>query len=150
MAQTHFWGNRRTWQIASRNTLNCLVGCMIGDVGAVVYLQHFQPHLSMWITMSIAMVAGLATSVLFESTLLRWREGFVWMQAFKTALSMSFVSMLAMEAASNATDWLLTGGRVSMHDPFYWQAWSVSVLAGFVVPLPYNYYKFQRHGRSCH
>lgn len=104
----------------------------------------------MAVTMLIAMGAGLITSILFESTLLRVREGFNWRQAFTTAFSMSFLSMLAMEAAANATDWLLTGGRVSMHHPFYWTALAISVAAGFLVPLPYNYYKFRRHGKACH
>lgn len=104
----------------------------------------------MSLTMPLAMVAGLVTSVLFESAMLRWREGFAWRAAFITAFSMSFLSMLAMEAAANATDFMLTGGRVALSDPFYWKALAISVAAGFLAPLPYNYWRFKRHGQACH
>ena len=30
------------------------------------------------------------------------------------------------------------------------QALALSVTAGFLAPLPYNYWQFKRHGRSCH
>jgi len=146
----HFWSDRRVWRIASRNTLNCLIGCMIGDVSMLVYLQAYHPHLPMMLTMGLAMAAGLVTSILFESLMLRWREGFAWRAAFTTAFSMSFLSMLGMELAANGTDFMLTGGRVPPTDPFYWTALAISVGAGFLAPLPYNYWKFKRHGKACH
>jgi hypothetical protein len=58
--------------------------------------------------------------------------------------------MLGMELAANASDFMPTGGRVPLSDPFYWMALGVSVGAGFLVPLPYNYWKFKRHGKACH
>ena len=146
----HFWGDRKVWRTASRNTLNCLIGCMIGDLATIVYMQAYHPEASMVLTMGLAMLAGLVTSVLFESSLLRYREGLNWGTAFKMALSMSFLSMLGMEFASNATDVMLTGGRVPFSDPFYWTALAISVGAGFLVPLPYNYWKFKQHGKACH
>jgi hypothetical protein len=145
-----FWSDRKVWRIASRNTLNCLIGCMIGDLATIVYMQAYHPGAPMALTMGLAMIAGLVTSVLFESTLLRFREGLHWSAAFKMALSMSFLSMLGMELASNATDFMLTGGRVPFSDPFYWTALAISVGAGFLVPLPYNYWKFKQHGKACH
>ena len=104
--QLRFWGDRKVWRVASRNTLNCLIGCMIGDISMIVYLQAYYPELPMMITMGLAMAAGLVTSVLFESVLLRWREGFSWHAAFHMAFSMSFLSMLGMELAANATDFM--------------------------------------------
>ena len=92
----------------------------------------------------------LITSILFEGAILRFKEGFAWKAALKFAFSMSFISMLGMELAANATDLMLTGGRVPLHDPFYWQALAASVLVGFLAPLPYNYYKFKKHGAACH
>ena len=39
---------------------------------------------------------------------------------------------------------------VPFSDPFYWTALALSVGAGFLVPLPYNYWKFKQHGKACH
>ena len=145
-----FWTDRPAWRKAARNTLNCLIGCMIGDLAVIVGFQAFYPTAPMSLTMPAGMIAGLITSILFESSILRWREGFAWRAAFTTAFSMSFLSMLGMEAAANATDVMLTGGRVALSDPFYWQALGISVAAGFLAPLPYNYWRFKRHGQACH
>jgi hypothetical protein len=145
-----FWSDRQAWRLAARNTLNCLIGCMIGDFAMVIYMQARHPEAPMALTMGLAMVAGLVTSVLFESCLLKLKEGFRWGAAVRMAFSMSFLSMLGMELAANATDFALTGGRVPLDDPFYWAALAISLVAGFVAPLPYNYWKFKRHGRACH
>ena len=145
-----FWTDRKVWRIASRNTLNCLIGCMIGDIAMIIYMQAYHPQAPMMLTMGLAMAAGLVTSILFESSLLHWREGFRWGAAFKMAFSMSFLSMLGMELAANATDFMLTGGRVPFSDPFYWTALAISVGAGLLAPLPYNYWKFKQHGQACH
>ena len=123
---------------------------MIGDISMIIYMQAYHPHAPMMVTMGLAMAAGLITSILFESVLLRWREGFRWGAAFKMAFSMSFLSMVGMELAANATDFMLTAGRVPFSDPFYWFALAISVGAGFLAPLPYNYWKFKQHGKSCH
>lgn len=148
--EPRFWRDGKVWRVASRNTLNCLIGCMIGDISMIIYMQAYHPHAPMILTMGLAMAAGLVTSILFESALLRWREGFQWGAAFKMAFSMSFLSMLGMELAANATDFMLTGGRVPFSDPFYWTALAISVAAGFLAPLPYNYWKFKQHGKACH
>ena len=145
-----FWREWSVWKVAARNTFNCLIGCSIGDFSVIIYMQAYHPHVSMWLTMGLAMVAGLITSILFESAMLRFREGFVWKQAFITAFSMSFLSMLGMELAANLTDYLLTGGKVAMHHPFYWTALGISLIAGFLAPLPYNYWQFKKHGKACH
>lgn len=145
-----FWSDRKVWLTASRNTLNCLIGCMIGDIAMIIYMQAYHPQAPMLLTMGLAMAAGLVTSILFESSLLHYRERFAWRPAFKMAFSMSFLSMLGMELAANATDFMLTGGRVPISDPFYWTALALSVGAGFLAPLPYNYWKFKQHGKACH
>jgi hypothetical protein len=145
-----FWSDLQIWRVASRNTLNCLIGCMIGDFAVVIYMQAYHPHAPMALTMGLAMLGGLITSILFESCILRFREGFAWRGAVTAAFSMSFLSMLGMEFAANATDFMLTGGRIPLSDPFYWTALVISLGAGFLAPLPYNYWKFKRHGRACH
>ena len=123
---------------------------MIGDFAMIIYMQAYHPNAPMMLTMALAMTAGLITSILFESTMLRFREGFGWRSAVRTAFSMSFLSMLGMEFAANATDFALTGGRVQLSDPFYWVALTLALLAGFLAPLPYNYWKFKKHGLACH
>ena len=152
LAKEHkgFWSDPSIWKRAAKNTLNCLVGCSIGDFGTLIAFQHFAPYMPMFTIMGIAILAGLTTSILLETTLLRIREHFSWAMAFKTAFSMSFLSMVAMELAENATDFMLTGGNIPINQPFYWAALGIALLAGFVVPLPYNYYQLKKHGKACH
>jgi hypothetical protein len=100
--------------------------------------------------MILAIVAGLITSIALESTILRVREKFNWTLALKTAFSMSFISMIGMEIAMNTTDFMITGGKAAFNTPSYWLALVPAVIAGFLLPLPYNYYKLQKHGKSCH
>lgn len=146
-----FWSNSNNWKRASFNTLNCLIGCSIGDFGTIIYLQYNHPEMSMWLMMGLAIVAGLTTSIILETIILKVREGFAWTLALTTAFSMSFISMLAMEISENMTDYFLTGGgNIPLSEPFYWLALGIALVAGFVVPLPYNYYKLQKYGISCH
>lgn len=71
-------------------------------------------------------------------------------KAFNTAIGMSMVSMLAMEMAENATNYYLTGGVVVFQDVTFWLSAMVSLLAGFMAPLPYNYIRLKKFGKSCH
>jgi hypothetical protein len=145
-----FWRDGKSWNRASRNTLNCLIGCSIGDFGMIIFLQSFYPATPIVAMMLLAMMTGLVTSILLETTILKIKERFNWKDAFKMAFTMSFVSMLGMELTENITDFLLTGGRVPLTDLWYWVALCISLVAGFLAPLPYNYYKFRKHGNSCH
>ena len=144
------WNDANTWSRASFNTLNCLIGCSIGDFAMIIYLQKYHPGTSMSVQMILAVAAGLATSVAFESILLRTRENFAWGAAFKTALSMSFISMVAMELVMNFTDFMITGGKAAFGNPMYWTALLISMAAGFLAPLPYNYYKLKKYNKACH
>lgn len=145
-----FWADSAKWKRASFNTLNCLIGCSIGDFGFIIYAQSAGLNWSMFAIMSVAIVCGLTTSVLLETMILKARENFSWRLAVQTALSMSFLSMLAMEIAENATDYLLTGGTVMPSEPFYWIALGFALFAGFLVPLPYNYWKLKKFNQACH
>lgn len=144
------WHNISNWKRASFNTLNCLIGCSIGDFGMLIFLQAYYPDTSMAVQMILAIIAGLATSITLESTILKVREKFNWSLALKTAFSMSFISMIGMEVAMNATDFMITGGKAAFNTWAYWIALFPAMIAGFVLPLPYNYYKLQKHGKSCH
>ncbi|HRG11601.1 MAG TPA: DUF4396 domain-containing protein, partial [Cyclobacteriaceae bacterium] len=122
----------------------------LGDFGMILYLQAYHPEVSMTIQMILAVLAGLTTSVLFETTLLRLREKFSWSAALRTAFSMSFISMVAMEVVMNATDFMLTGGKAAFGNPMYWTALVIAMVAGFLAPLPYNYYKLKKYNKACH
>jgi copper chaperone CopZ len=145
-----FWTDKTIWKRAGKNTLNCLIGCSIGDFGMIIFLQTYYHHFNMYLMMGLAMLTGLMTSIILETILLRINEKFAWWNALKIAFGMSFLSMLAMELAENCTDLLLTGGQIPVTDAFYWVALAIAVFAGFIVPLPYNYYKLKKHGKACH
>lgn len=150
MPADSFWTDTKVWGRASVNTMNCLIGCSIGDFGMVLFLQAYHPGTSMTVQMVLATIAGLITSVALETTLLRFREKFSWALAFRTAISMSFISMIAMEVVMNATDFMITGGKAAFGNPMYWTALIVAMVAGFLAPLPYNYYRLKKYNQACH
>ncbi|KAF4472891.1 hypothetical protein FALBO_213 [Fusarium albosuccineum] len=146
-----FWSSAPTWKRSSVNTLRCLVGCTTGDFAAMWLLQAYYPDLSMGIVMPISMASGISTSILLETVMLRiGRDALPWLNAAKTAVGMSFISMITMEAAENAVDYYLTGGTVALNDPTFWLAAVVSMAAGFLAPLPYNYIRLRKYGKACH
>lgn len=145
-----FWNDTEKWKRASFNTVNCLIGCSIGDFGMIVYVQAAHPHINMFAQMFLATIAGLCTSIMLETTILRIREKFEWKNAFTTALSMSIISMVTMEIAMNLTDFMITGGKASFNSTQYWMAFAIASVAGFLAPLPYNYYKLKKYNQACH
>ncbi|MEP5614454.1 MAG: DUF4396 domain-containing protein [Cyclobacteriaceae bacterium] len=145
-----FWNDSTLWKRASFNTLNCLIGCSIGDFGMVFFLQAFYPTTPMVWQMVLAITAGLITSILLETIILKSREHFSWSFALKTAFGMSFLSMVAMELAMTGTDFMITGGKGAFDDVWYWLALVPALIVGFITPLPYNYYKLKKFNKACH
>ena len=94
--------------------------------------------------MILAIINGLITSITLE-TIILIKQNFKFKNALKTALGMSFISMISMEIAMNFTDFVFTGGAV-----LTWQVLPFMLTAGFVTPLPYNYYKLKKYNISCH
>ncbi|BBN59786.1 DUF4396 domain-containing protein [Hydrogenovibrio marinus] len=138
------WNNKINWIKSAHNTKWCLIGCAIGDFGTIAYFQFNEHSLSTFSVMMLATLNGLLTSILLE-TLILFRSNFSLKDALITALGMSFISMLAMEIAMNITDYLLTGGAV-----LNWWVIPISLFIGFLTPWPYNYWRLQKHGKSCH
>ena len=137
------------WTRAAQNTLVCLLGCTIGDVGVVMSSWIWFPHAPMALVMVLAIVAGLLTSITLESVWLM-RRGHGLGSAVTMALSMSFVSMVAMETAMNLVDLGLTGGnRAHLGVTSYVGILALGEVAGFLVPWPYNAWRL-KHGRACH
>ena len=93
--------------------------------------------------MSLAIIMGLLTSIALETALLA--RSMQLADAFKTAIGMSMISMLGMEIAMNATDYLLVGKAA-----LTWYSIGPSLLAGFLAPLPYNYWRLKKYGQACH
>lgn len=150
ISQGGFWSDKTKWNRASFNTLNCLIGCSIGDFGMVFFLQAYYPATPIMTQMILAIIAGLCTSIMLETIILKTREQFSWSFALKTAFGMSFISMVGMELAMTSTDFMVTGGKAAFDDPTYWLALIPALMAGFITPLPYNYYKLKKFNQACH
>ncbi|KAL2010303.1 hypothetical protein VTN00DRAFT_6110 [Thermoascus crustaceus] len=146
-----YWTSRETWKRAAVNTTRCLIGCTSGDFSSMWLLQRYTA-LGMGTIMPISITSGLLTSLLLETTLLHFgsKDQLPWPLAAKTAMGMSVVSMATMEAVQNLVDYHLTGGVVAVEDPRFWVAAGVSMVAGWMAPMPYNYVRLRRYARGCH
>ena len=80
---------------SATNTLWCLLGCSIGDFGTILFFQVNDILLPITLIMFLAMVNGIITSVLLETIILLKQMSLS--ESFKTALGMSFISMIIME-----------------------------------------------------
>ena len=137
------WKCKHTWRRSAKNTLWCLLGCSIGDFGTILY---FQLNAISWPILSImilAIINGLITSIILETIILS-RQMTIKI-AFQTALTMSFISMVAMELAMNSVDWLILGEA-----KLVWWIVPIMLLAGFLTPWPYNYYRLKKYNITCH
>lgn len=137
------WRDRGVWKASAINTSWCLIGCLIGDFGAIFWFQIYSPETSPLIVMPVAMVCGILTSIALETVILLREMGL--RSAFTTAIGMSLVSMVAMELAMNIVDLALVGQA-----RLVWWAIPPMLLAGFLTPWPYNYWRLKKWGKACH
>ena len=137
------WYCVHTWLKASKNTLWCLLGCCIGDFGTIAFFQFMEIAWPVSLIMTLAIINGIITSIILETIILS--KQMLFKLAFKTAVGMSLVSMISMEAAMNLTDFILTGGAI-----LTWWAMPFMLFAGFITPLPYNYWRLKALGKACH
>ena len=143
-ADTRFhWKCKHTWKQSAYNTMWCLIGCSIGDFGTIFFFQILNIHWSTLAIMTLAMVNGLITSIVLETVILINQMKIS--SALKTALGMSFISMIIMELAMNILDWLLTGGAI-----ITWWVVPIMLLVGFITPWPYNYWCLKKYNLACH
>ncbi|MDC0472399.1 DUF4396 domain-containing protein [Pelagibacteraceae bacterium] len=138
------WNCKHTWKKSAKNTSWCLLGCSIGDFGTILFFQVTEIAFPIFGIMSLAIINGLLTSITLEIIILL-RQKFKFKDAVRTAFGMSFISMISMELAMNITDVIITGGAM-----LNWYVLPLMLLAGFVTPLPYNYYKLKKYNISCH
>ena len=121
----------------------CLIGCSIGDFGTIFFFQMLNIHWSTLAIMILAIINGLITSIILETVILLNQMKIS--SALKTALGMSFVSMIAMELTMNFTDWFLMGGAILI-----WWVIPIMLVVGFITPWPYNYWRLKKYDLACH
>ena len=146
-AEEFHWRDGSVWRQSAHNTKWCLIGCSIGDFGTIAAFQ-FIPYLDAlgWSTMSIMLLAmfnGIMTSIALETIILSAQMALK--EAFRVAIGMSLISMISMEAAMNIVDVVLTGGAKLT-------VWVIlpMLVAGFLTPWPYNYWRLKKYGMACH
>ena len=137
------WKCKHTWRRSAKNTAWCLLGCSIGDFGTILYFQLTGiPWPTLYI-MILAIINGIITSIILETVVLS--RQMIISKAFKTAIGMSLISMVSMEIAMNAVDWIIMGEAKLV-------LWVIPImlLAGFLTPWPYNYYRLKKYNIACH
>ncbi len=141
---TFDWSCKNTWNQSAKNTAWCLLGCAIGDFGTILFFQLTKIPFAVFAIMTLAIVNGLITSIILE-TIILIRQKFSFRNALKTAMGMSFISMISMEIAMNLTDYFLTGGAI-----LTWWVIPIMLLVGFLTPWPYNYWRLKKFNIACH
>jgi hypothetical protein len=139
-SETFHWSCKHTWSRSAKNTSWCLVG----DFGTILFFQLTQIPFPVLAIMTLAIINGIITSIILE-TIILIKQNFTFKNALKTAVGMSLISMISMEAAMNLTDYLLTGGAM-----LTWWVIPVMLIAGFVTPWPYNYWRLKKFNQACH
>ena len=139
------WSDGAVWKQSAHNTKWCLVGCSIGDFGTIAAFQFIfiNSGWSAMMIMALAMFNGIMTSIALETFILSGQIPLK--EAFRVAVGMSLISMLGMEAAMNIVDLVLTGGAM-----LTWWVIPIMLIAGFITPWPYNYWRLKKYGISCH
>ena len=143
-SETFHWSCKHTWSRSAKNTAWCLLGCSIGDFGTILFFQLTKIPFPVLAIMTLAIVNGIITSIILE-TIILIKQNFTFKNAFKTAVGMSLISMISMEAAMNLTDYLLTGGAM-----LTWWVVPIMLAVGFVTPWPYNYWRLKKFNEACH
>ena len=141
---TFDWNCKYTWKKSAYNTFWCLLGCAIGDFGTILFFQLTKIPFPTLAIMILAIINGLITSIILE-TIILIKQKFKFSEALKTALGMSFISMISMEISMNSVDYLLTGGAI-----LTWWVIPLMLIVGFLTPWPYNYWRLKKYGINCH
>ena len=138
------WNCKHTWKTSAKNTAWCVLGCAIGDFGTILFFQLAKIPFPVLGIMTLAIINGLITSIILETVVLM-RQKFDFSKAIRTALGMSFISMISMEIAMNLTDYILTGGAI-----LTWWVVPIMLVVGFLTPWPYNYWRLKKFNQACH
>jgi len=142
-AQDFNWKCLNTWKQSANNTLWCLIGCSIGDFGTIIYFQISNIELNTLAIMILAIINGILTSIMLETIILLRQMQII--QALRTAMGMSLISMLSMEVVMNVLDLIITG---EAYINFY--IVPLMLFAGFISAWPYNYWRLKKYNLACH
>ena len=137
------WKCLNTWRQSANNTLWCLIGCCIGDFGTIIYFQISNTELNTLAIMILAIINGILTSIMLETIILLRQMEII--QALRTAMGMSLISMLSMEIAMNTLDVIILG---EAYLNFY--IIPLMLFAGFFTAWPYNYWRLKKYNLACH
>ena len=143
-SSTFDWSCKNTWNKSAKNTIWCVIGCSIGDFGTILFFQLTKIPFPVLAIMVLAIINGLITSIILE-TIILIRQDLEFNKALRTAMGMSFISMISMETTMNLTDYFLTGGAI-----LNWWVIPVMLGVGFLTPWPYNYWRLKKFEISCH
>ena len=141
---TFHWSCKHTWKRSAKNTAWCVLGCAIGDFGTILFFQLTKIPFPILGIMILAIINGLITSIILETIILMIQK-FNLVNALKTAFGMSLISMISMEIMMNLTDYVLTGGAI-----LTWWVVPIMLIAGFLTPWPYNYWRLKKFNEACH
>ena len=144
IADTFNWSCKHTWKRSAKNTAWCVLGCAIGDFGTILYFQLTEIPFPILGIMILAIINGLITSIILETIILMLQK-MNFVNALKTALGMSLISMISMEIMMNFTDYVLTGGAI-----LTWWVIPIMLIVGFLTPWPYNDWRLKKYGINCH
>ena len=144
IADTFNWSCKHTWKRSAKNTAWCVFGCAIGDFGTILFFQLTEIPFPVLGIMILAIINGLITSIILETIILMIQK-INFVNALKTALGMSLISMISMEIMMNFTDYVLTGGAI-----LTWWVIPIMLIVGFLTPWPYNYWRLKKYGINCH
>ena len=144
IADTFNWSCKHTWKRSAKNTAWCVLGCAIGDFGTILFFQLTEIPFPILGIMILAIINGLITSIILETIILMIQK-INFVNAIKTALGMSLISMISMEVMMNFTDYVLTGGAI-----LTWWVIPIMLIVGFLTPWPYNYWRLKKYGINCH
>ena len=145
LGEDFHWRDGSVWKQSAHNTKWCLIGCSIGDFGTIAAFQFIfiDSGWSAMMIMALAMFNGIMTSIALETIILSAQMAL--REAFRVAIGMSLISMLSMEAAMNIVDLVLMGGA-----KLTWWVIIPMLIAGFLTPWPYNYWRLKKYGVACH
>ena len=138
------WSCKHTWKRSAKNTAWCLLGCAIGDFGTILFFQFTKIPFPVLNIMILAIINGLITSIILE-TIILIKQNISLSKSLKTAMGMSFISMISMEVSMNTTDYFLTGGAI-----LNWWIVPIMLIVGFLTPWPYNYWRLKKFNQACH
>ena len=130
-------------------TRNLVLGALVADAaamglhwlydfGTILFFQLSKISFPILGIMILAIINGLITSIILETFILM-KQNIEFKNALKTAMGMSFISMICMEITMNITDYLLTGGAM-----LTWWVIPIMLIVGFLTPWPYNYWRLKK------